>query len=225
MTANSKILLALSVFSALLYLADPWGGQDLIRILTKASVCLFLILMVFTASGATDRIRILLMIALLFSMGGDIFLAVDREQFFVFGLASFLLAHLAYSALFIMRPADHPQAAGRLAIQGLLLILTATMAILLRPVLGGLKIPVFFYIAAITVMGLAACRSRFHPWLVIPGALSFILSDSIIAIDKFLMPIDGSGPLIWITYVLAQYFLCFGILGIRMPDDARHPTD
>lgn len=215
MTANSKILFALSLFSAILYLLDPWGDQALMTILIKGSVCLFLILAVWSAKGATDRTRILLMIALLFSMGGDIFLAVDRVQLFVFGLASFLLAHLAYTALFILHPAERPLPKSRLFVQGLLLLFTATMAILLWPALGALKIPVFFYIAAITVMGLAACRAAFNPWLVIIGALSFILSDSIIAIDKFLAPFDPSGPVIWITYVLAQYCLCAGVLGLE----------
>lgn len=214
MSPTVRILFLLSAFSALLYLLDPWGDQALMTILTKGSVCLFLILMVGAVSRGTAGK--LLMLALFFSLLGDIFLAIDRERFFIFGLGSFLLAHLSYSALFIMHRADRGLSKRRYIVQGLLLLFSAGMAIRLWPVLGDLKLPVFFYIAAITIMGLSACRSRFNPWLVVTGALSFILSDSLIAIDKFLIPFDQAGSLIWITYILGQYGLCFGILGFAV---------
>ncbi len=212
MTTTSKLVFILSVFSALLFLIDPWGSQALMTILTKASVCLFLILMTWSVTGGKSGK--LLMLALLFSMAGDIFLAVDRQNLFVFGLASFLLGHLTYTVVFLRH--RQPDALGGFAkfIVAGLIGFTILMSILLWPALGVLKIPVILYIVAITIMGITACTSKFDPRFVIFGALSFIFSDSIIAIDKFLYPFDMSGPVIWITYVLGQYGLCLGILNV-----------
>lgn len=152
------------------------------------------------------------MLALLFSMGGDIFLAVDRQNLFVFGLASFLLGHITYTAVFLKnRQSDGSGPLAKLIVAGLISF-TILMSILLWPTLGALKIPVILYIIAITIMGISACLSKFDPKFVILGALSFIFSDSIIAIDKFLFAFDYSGPVIWITYVLGQYGLVLGIL-------------
>ncbi len=83
---------------------------------------------------------------------------------------------------------------------------------MLWPELGPMKIPVFLYVSVIAAMGVFAIYSAFPAVMVIAGALSFIFSDANIAVNKFLHPFELSGPIIWVTYVLAQYLITFAIL-------------
>ena len=39
------------------------------------------------------------------------------------------------------------------------------------------------------------------------GALSFIVSDSILAVNKFVVPIPLAKPLVMVTYYLGQHFI------------------
>lgn len=166
----------------------------------------------------------LLVLALLFSAAGDIFLALDRVRLFVPGLASFLLAHLAYLALFLgqrarpFRPVSAQLAPVQSAAMTGLLVYGCIMLAWLWPALGPLRLPVCLYIAAILTMGLAAIAlppalppalAGGRLWVAL-GALSFIFSDSLIAIDKFLLPLTWGGPAIWISYVLAQLLILLG---------------
>lgn len=90
-----------------------------------------------------------------------------------------------------------------------LLGFVAIMLTILTPNLGKLALPVGLYIAAITAMGLAAIALPHRP-LVALGAVCFILSDALIALDKFVAPLGFAGPAIWITYVLAQVLIVLG---------------
>lgn len=83
---------------------------------------------------------------------------------------------------------------------------------LLWPVLGELKAPVFFYITVISAMALMAIFSNYPALSVSIGAFSFLISDATIAINKFLVPFSASGPVIWITYILAQVLLTIAII-------------
>jgi uncharacterized membrane protein YhhN len=48
--------------------------------------------------------------------------------------------------------------------------------------------------------------------MVMSGALIFMLSDSMIAINKFLDPLPFASMMIMITYILAQYFIVSGLI-------------
>src|SRR5215212_8781314 len=97
-----------------------------------------------------DRDGLILAISLLFSTLGDLFLAVNEERLFVFGLGSFLIAHLLYTLLFVRNwPKPLNATAGRKVLAGLLIIFSAAMLAWLWPSLGDLKLPVEVYICAI----------------------------------------------------------------------------
>jgi uncharacterized membrane protein YhhN len=78
------------------------------------------------------------------------------------------------------------------------------------PHLGDMLIPVAAYLFIILAMGISAALGTANHFLVIAGALLFILSDSLIAINRFLTPVPLSDFLIMITYYLAQFFITFG---------------
>jgi uncharacterized membrane protein YhhN len=96
------------------------------------------------------------------------------------------------------------------------------LVVILYSKLGDLQIPVIVYAAVITTMVLTALfrygrTSNSSFWQVFIGAVLFMISDSILAINKFLDPITNAGLYIMITYVAAQFLIVHGIL--------KHPVD
>jgi len=87
----------------------------------------------------------------------------------------------------------------------------------LFPHLGNLQIPVMVYALVITLMSLQALfrygyTSKPSFILVFCGAISFMISDSLLAINKFMQPLPLSGLAIMLTYLLAQYLIVEGVL-------------
>ncbi|MCL9808918.1 lysoplasmalogenase [Flavobacterium luminosum] len=160
-----------------------------------------------------------LLFALVFSWLGDVILMFSpyHELFFVFGLVAFLIAHLLYIVLFtkqstVKSPKLFWFIIGILLVSGYLY----AMLTLLLPSVGGLLIPVSVYAFVISFMLIMAIRG-YLTWkaplnlLILNGAVAFIVSDSLLAIDKFYAPLPNSSLLIMATYLIAQYLICFGI--------------
>ena len=84
---------------------------------------------------------------------------------------------------------------------------------LIYPNLGGMLIPVALYgitistFGSVTLLNYRSEKSTENLWLFI-GAIIFILSDSLIALDKFYQPNEIYGATIMITYILAQFLIC-----------------
>jgi uncharacterized membrane protein YhhN len=94
----------------------------------------------------------------------------------------------------------------------LIVIFAGLMMYLLWSELGALKAPVFLYITVISAMAIAAIFSIYPILLVSLGAISFLASDATIAVNKFLHTFTESGPIIWVTYILAQVLLTLAII-------------
>ena len=80
---------------------------------------------------------------------------------------------------------------------------------------GGLVAPVMIYMIIILAMAMiAAARYKAEPTLenrtVLFGALFFVVSDSLLAINKFIMPVPYSGVLVLGTYYSAQECILVG---------------
>lgn len=165
--------------------------------------------------------------ALFFSWMGDLFLMVPGEQFLFFlaGLISFLLAHLAYIFWFSKRLSGRKGLLRRqpLWILPVLLFYGGFMRYLLPYVEEALKIPVAVYALIICSMLLSVVHARgvipdraFH--IALGGAVSFVLSDSFLAINKF-APVGAAASvlpgLVMLTYILAQGMLVWGMLHSR----------
>jgi uncharacterized membrane protein YhhN len=152
-------------------------------------------------------------LALLFSAAGDAFLAYDGERLFVPGLASFLVTHVLYAIVFVLATKDMqttPMSAGRKVTFAVIPTFAVAYSAVLWPNLGALAIPVMVYIAAIVVMAMLSLRVR--PNEVPFGAMLFMVSDSLIALEKFRWQAAWVGPLVWITYALAQLLITRGML-------------
>lgn len=154
----------------------------------------------------------LLVTALIFSALGDLFISRDGEAAFLAGLGSFLLAHVAYVALFwgVAGGSLSPLFAGVFAIYAI------GMLWWLWPHLAEMKAPVCAYIAVIYAMGVTAAAAPAPLWPIIAGAALFVISDSVLAAETFVFkrqPRRWTAPVIWSTYytsqvLIASAFLC-----------------
>lgn len=158
-------------------------------------------------------VRALVSAALLLSAAGDIFLALPRDAF-IPGLASFLAAHIAYILAFyaIGSPWGHTVTWGWLA---LLALYGLAMLLLLWPHLkGALKIAVVAYMAAILAMLWQAGELAFYiqAYVLFAGALLFVISDSVLALDKFRGPVPDARGIVMVTYYAAQMLIALQIV-------------
>lgn len=161
----------------------------------------------------------LLVAALALGVLGDACLAYEGEAAFICGLAAFLASHLAYAALFwpSMEPILLVGSAWRYTAAWIFVVLTGmTLFMLWRPA-GRLAIPVAAYGIAILAMALSALAVK--PILPAAGAALFVMSDTALAIQKFLVKPDAPvmarlKPFVWGTYVAAQLIFTLAIAGL-----------
>ena len=164
-----------------------------------------------------NSIKWLLIGALFFSWIGDVALLFDKEYpiLFMVGLGGFFIAHLQYIILF-SRSASKIEwnKKGVPIIIFLLILYTSYLLYVLWPFLNDLKIPVFAYSIVLMLMGISAViayRQYGRAWIIF-GAILFIVSDSILAINKFYEPVTFGRVLIMFTYTAAQFSIVFGMM-------------
>jgi len=90
----------------------------------------------------------------------------------------------------------------------------------LLPVAGELAIAILAYLCAISLMGFAAVFYA-HSIRVLVGAISFIASDTLIAVNKFLIPFDQADHAIMASYYLAQLLIFQGLLASVKTNDPQ----
>lgn len=197
--------LLLGLAGAAVFLYGRITGDAQLSLLTKGIPVIALLLWLRQAPAGTYRRWI--GIGLVFSLAGDILLDWPGDLF-VFGLGAFLLGHLAYLRAYV---SDSRQP----ALPALLLALIAggaMFAILASSGLGELLIPVACYATAISLMLWRALARLGHPqlqphstWMAAGGAALFVLSDSLIGIDRFVASFDAAPYAIILTYWLGQW--------------------
>jgi alkenylglycerophosphocholine hydrolase len=159
--------------------------------------------------GATGK---LLTLGMLLSSLGDIALTIQLELAFMIGLGFFLLAHVTYIIAFGLKTRLNPR---RIPFFVLVVGFGITMAIVLAPHLGGFAPPVYAYLVVITVMVVfSGLRTEVSPLLML-GGLSFMASDAMIAVSKFMQPFPGAGFSIMLTYYLAQFLIVWAFISPR----------
>jgi len=164
--------------------------------------------------------------AMFFCWAGDVLLMfVDRDEiFFMMGLLAFLIGHIMYIIVYRKHQSGDPEK-GLLATQKIrysfpIILADTGLVVVLFPTLGGLRIPVLIYAIVIMIMTMTALfrygkTNTQSFWLVFGGAILFMLSDSLLAMNKFYAPIPFSGFLIMLTYSAAQFLIVKGIIRHR----------
>ncbi len=162
-----------------------------------------------SAGALRHRFGRIVFAGLLLSMSGDMFLIGPSRQHFVFGLFSFLLAHVAYITAFVTAGQD-PKWAGFAAIP--VVAVAVIVLVWLQPhVPENLAMPVDAYVIVISLMVITAfgARGAGASGLIVAGALMFFVSDLSVAMQRI---IETDFPtFVWglPLYYAAQ--LCFAL--------------
>jgi uncharacterized membrane protein YhhN len=209
------VLLGLSALTAALY--GFWLGQQQVSMARSASKTAAI--GALACISATSDGPWLLTAALGFSALGDYFLSRENDKAFLAGMAAFFLAHLAYIPLFLQLGEGFDLIAARWPIALGFGLYALIFYRILWPGLGGFRLPVLGYCAAITGMGLAALGLALSggALFVLLGALAFVLSDTVLALEKFRLPAASktkpfAAYFVWFSYWLAQCLITFGTL-------------
>lgn len=155
------------------------------------------------------RGRPLLLAALVFSGAGDVVLEFRFNGAFIAGLISFLVAHLFYIRLMLLAASRE---LARYFVALPVYIPPALVAALLWPRLGALQIPVLGYVVVISTMLYTSLTRVPCNGMLVAGAAAFVVSDAVLAINKFYTPFAQARYIIMVTYYLAQLLLVRGFL-------------
>lgn len=209
----------LYVFLVFFDLACGFEALSSLRIISKPMLLLSLLVYFIVSARSNRKTTFYLMLGTLFcSLLGDIFLLLETRSglFFTLGLASFLMAHVLFALVFIQKwKAETPRNFWWIVLS--LFSYGGLLFYILKDSLGPLKVPVVLYILGILAMVITAFRRKGNVpqpsfSLVFIGALFFVLSDSVLAIDKFIVAIPLSHIMIMGTYATAQYLITIGVL-------------
>lgn len=199
------------------------GSTETLQIahyIAKPAIVISLIfLFIKTSDGISKSIKRITLLALVFSLLGDIFLMFVEHSphFFTVGLVAFLLAHIMYILVFL----KHKNKQKSMVIFVVLLLVYASgLFYLLKDGLEAMLVPVIIYMIVILSMATSAFLRKgmvnnLSYNLVFVGAILFMISDSILALNKFYQPLPFSNISIMLTYALAQFLIVLGLLRLK----------
>ncbi len=185
-------------------------ASERLELVSKPLATGLVIALVLARGGDDPGARALLIGALLCCLAGDVLLLpkVDR---FVAGLSAFLAAHLLFFAAAAARGLVAPAPA-----LGVAAAIALCLPLVGRRILAGarqrdprLALPVLVYIlvvAALPVVAAATGRA-----LALAGALSFVVSDALLGVDRFVRPLGAASAAVMVSYHLALVGLALGL--------------
>jgi uncharacterized membrane protein YhhN len=160
----------------------------------------------------------LFLFGLVFSLLGDVLLI--GEDYFIFGLGSFLIAQLAYTfAFFRSNYGQKGWIQKKPILAGIVFIYTIAIIYFLKDSVGELLPAIVVYATVISLMLIAALNrkdvaQKVSFTLVTLGALSFVVSDTLLAVNKFHDSFILANIAVMLTYGIAQYLLVKGFRNI-----------
>ena len=211
MNSQTKILIPTVLFF-IAAIADIWGIITVNETVKTIAKPMLLTLLAVVYLVSVKKPIFWYVLGMFFCFVGDVLLMFNGVNFFMYGLSAFLLGHIVYikiTSSFL--PSDLTVKMISSAFP--FVVFFAILMYFIYPNLGEMLIPVAFYGITISTFGSVALlnyrseKSTENLWLFI-GALLFILSDSLIALNKFYEPNEIYGVSIMVTYILAQFLIC-----------------
>ena len=229
---TTQLYILLFWLTATVHIVSIIIGSEIIKTISKPFLMVFLAGFYWSyAKNIRDkRLSLLVYGALMFSFFGDILLMITEQNniwpgiqegtWFILGVFSFMIAQIFYIFTYRYFQLSEGQKSGKnITISLSLVIILYTMILWakLYPNLNEMLIPVTIYTLTILTMVLMAITrhnktSRKSFMLVFIGAVIFLLSDSMIAINKFISPLGYERLLIMITYILGQFLIISGLI-------------
>ena len=206
MSRNTWLVLFFAISFADIF-AVASENEDL-RWFTKVFIAPLLIgYVISSVTLLKTRLHKWIIAALIFCWAGDILLMLESKNsiFFILGLICFLMAHICYIDFFHILRLNRQVKLNRLIF----------VAVALFPYLGIMKIPVIIYGAVISFMLALALHMPLITFKgvgrsLMMGAVLFVASDTMLAINKFYKPFEFAGVAIMATYCLAQFLIVLG---------------
>lgn len=197
-------------------------NDDSLATVSKPLLMIALIMFFFDrARNTAPKIKLFIFAALIFSLIGDTFLMFQQRDVnnFTYGLAAFLIAHVFYILYFrgLRKINQAENTPAKKVLAGLAIAYAVILLVILFPKLGAMTIPVIIYGIVISAM-LVSCFFAFANWksrfaiFSTLGAVLFVISDSLLAINKFHTQFSKAGFLVMLTYGFAQFFLVWGAI-------------
>lgn len=180
------------------------------RLFTKPLLMIFLLAYFVTQEEAPNKLMI---VALVFAWLGDLFMMVTLEWGFTAGLASFLIMQILYCIIFYKQTSMWLKQDTLFAL--FVSCYIAFMLYLLVPKAGDMLAPVIVYALVFGLVAIIAFwrHKAFNGWLkLLCGVLIFVISDSIIGINKFVYAVPKADFWIMLTYIIGQYLIVKGYI-------------
>ncbi len=204
---------ACALMFGLLY-GEKWD-KPLLRLLFKAPLSFLFILSAFLQPHTVPGYARYLIPGLLLCAAGDIFLALSWSKGFLSGLIAFLLGHVFYIVAFFSTAGIESWSWVGLP---LVILMSASIFVWLRPHLGHMERPVIVYIAVISLMLFSAVSVAANPnlsttgrWTAFSGALLLYVSDLFVARNRFLEKAFVNRLIGLPMYYTGQFLLAFSV--------------
>lgn len=220
---KTQISALLFFLVALLNLAGYGFSIDVLANLSKPFLMILLSIYLYLSviPQKSGKVIYISLGALVFSWLGDNFLMFSSiaPAYFMLGLGSFLIAQVFYVIVFQMIRFGNKKGISLVTLIwiAVVLIYSIDIWVQLKPFLGNYMIPVTAYLIVISIMAMSAA-SRFGKTntgsflLCYTGALLFMISDTVIAINKWHHLIVNERLIVMTTYILAQWMIINGII-------------
>jgi uncharacterized membrane protein YhhN len=192
-----------------------------IRIISKCLLLPLLIIYLTVSTPNSTAIKKMALLALFFSWLGDVALTQSETNFFLFGMLVFNMTHVQNGKLFLRLHPIRFLGATWIGL-GLALGTISLVYYFLQTSLETFLIPVVVYMVFISTVWVLSFNLTNHPKykaaainFFIPGMFLFVLSDGILAFNKFLLHQPERWD-IWVmlTYALAQWLLTEGYISV-----------
>ena len=216
---KKTIWITLFLVVLLVNLIAVYSNSESLQFITKPLLMPLLAIYLLLRTNTTNsNLKGWIFLALFFSWAGDIFLLFEERgsNFFLFGLSAFLVAQVFYIVFFHnIRMREYIR--GNALLLLLVIVYYSVLINVLAPYLGYMKLPVRIYGVVLSFMLMLAMHTMLGKnkkaalWMTM-GAILFVVSDSLLAFNKFFSPFNNAGVVTMLTYGLAQLFITEGAI-------------
>lgn len=216
-----QIILLLFFLALCVHLFAIVAQMPTIRIISKYLLLPLLIIYLTVCTPNTTAIKKMALLALFFSWLGDVALTQSETNFFLFGMLAFNMTHVQNGKIFLRLHPIRFLGATWIGL-GLALGTISLVYYFLQTSLETFLIPVVLYMVFISTVWVLSFNLTNQPKykaaainFFIPGMFLFVLSDGILAFNKFLLHQPERWD-IWVmlTYALAQWLLTEGYISV-----------
>ena len=214
---KKTIWITLFLVVLLVNLIAVYSNSESLQFITKPLLMpLLAIYLLLRTNTINSNLKGWIFLALFFSWAGDIFLLLEERgsNFFLFGLSAFLVAQVFYIVFFHnIRMREYIR--GNALLLLLVIVYYSVLINVLAPYLGNMKLPVRIYGVVLSFMVMLAMHTMLGKnkkaalWMTM-GAILFVVSDSLLGVNKFFSGFNNAGVVIMLTYGLAQLFITEG---------------